>query len=987
MVAGAKAGFTSTGVASLTTVVTGLGFRPKAMAFATLGVTGDGGGTGTGNHGISRGFSDGTNHCYVAWQGDSAVSPTNVNRYLSTTKCIRIMNGVGGATFYEATVAFDDDGFTLTWNAVPNLSSLQFEWEAYGGNDITNVAVGTLTCPTTVTTLDVNVGFVPDFGMFLCSSQTAVGAAAGANMSWGYARSSSKETCGAICVADAQTMATAVNAINTVRNNATLYGLIASTGLVDFAADLVSFDQGGAGTTFRLNFSDAPAAAYLVPYMVIKGGLWDVGTMTAPTGDSSVTGVGFLPDLVGVSGAGMASTATAGVVNTLGTEAISSFGACVGGTNTGGTTPATGGHVKLEHSDDVTTIVRRSQASALIASPFAVQQALTLKSRDSDGFTVTSDTGGAAPLNVVWGWYACQLVAGPPTHLGAATLAGTTSLSATGATTLGAAATLAGAATVNATGTVPVIHQATATLAGTSTVTGTLRQQHEAAATLVGTSAGLNTGTVTRLATATLAGAATTSFTAGEVTRLGAGTLAGVSAVSPIGTVTRLATATLGGAGVVDATGQSGPASVTHLGQATLAGTSTTAGTGTIERTATAILSGAATTSLTGQVTRLASALLAGQGLVTTVEQVTRLGAALLTGQATVSATGNVGGTSAATISGTSNFVINGITGGGYVPPRVISVTPAGGGTVVTVTWTASQPVSSPYYYLEIGLDAPGGGLYGADALNPATVYVPANDTWVYYFTVQARVGGQWQDFYDNPFIYNASPRQAQSTLGGSGVVGASAGVTSPAQATIAGTGAVVAVGSVSGVQDGAATLAGTGAVLATGTRTVSATALLSGQGTVAPTGQVTRLAVTALAGAGTVSATGQREALGVATLAGTSTVVATGTVQQAALLGAATIAGTATVSATGAVASVRLGGATLAGTSTVFATGTVQHLILAIATIAGTATVTATGRVSHRSFGDTGGRETLFELLSWDGVVDELITYTDTRDFLQLVE
>ena len=391
MVASAYAGSVAANTGSTTTTVTGLGFQPKVVIFTASIATADTWSTLDTPASISRGFSDGTSHRATAWAGDTAVGTTNVGKAFSETKCIVLLSNGTPTVLNEATVAMTADGFTLTWNSTPAAAYI-VKYEAFGGTDITNVAIGSATMPTTVTTLDTNVGFVGDFGMFLSASLTAAGTGTGLNMSWGWASSSTKECAGSISASDGQTMSGNVNAKSWTRDDACLTGNVTSSGIVDFIADFVTFDQGAAGTTFRLNFSDAPPSAYKFAYLIIKGGSWDVGVSARPTTAiaQTVTGMAFQPNFVGFAGTQAAS------LNSLTQLAVSSFSAAHG----------TGNEFAIAayHNTSINTVAdtRKTSSNVAVRELSATTAVADFTSFNSDGWTITWTDAGTPAIQMMW---------------------------------------------------------------------------------------------------------------------------------------------------------------------------------------------------------------------------------------------------------------------------------------------------------------------------------------------------------------------------------------------------------------------------------------------------------------------------------------------------------------------------------------------------------------------------------------------------------
>jgi hypothetical protein len=98
---------TSTGTKS-----TSLGFRPKAVIFATIAQT-----TRNSTHtdgAMCIGYSDGTNQAAIYGGGDGGSNPFSTNRYHADGSCL-LMADYTDTLNAEATCTFTGDGFTLDW--------------------------------------------------------------------------------------------------------------------------------------------------------------------------------------------------------------------------------------------------------------------------------------------------------------------------------------------------------------------------------------------------------------------------------------------------------------------------------------------------------------------------------------------------------------------------------------------------------------------------------------------------------------------------------------------------------------------------------------------------------------------------------------------------------------------------------------------------------------------------------------------------------
>lgn len=340
---------------------------------------------------MSRGFTDGTNHRAQGWAAQSAVATSNTGRATITNRCIALTT-FAGAALNAATCAMDADGFTLTWDSTP-AAAYRIMYEAFGGTDITNVAVGHITEPTAAGVIDTNIGFVGDVGFFLSSAFVSSSHGVHASHGFGMAVSSTKEwVCSMSGGQDAQTMAANVNAVSVFLDDACIAYVNPIAATLSARADFVSFNQGATNNTFRVNFSVASVARFH-PYMVIKGGRWDVGSSTKPTANPSIqtiSGIAFQPTIVGVA------TSSATALNTVTSHGMSAYGASTGDTSE----VSAGGY-----SDDViNTVVNQWASSTRILFERTANVEADFLSFYADGFDM--GWGGAVGVASYVGWWA-----------------------------------------------------------------------------------------------------------------------------------------------------------------------------------------------------------------------------------------------------------------------------------------------------------------------------------------------------------------------------------------------------------------------------------------------------------------------------------------------------------------------------------------------------------------------------------------------------
>lgn len=160
-----------------------------------------------------------------------------------------------------------------------------------------NVKVGAITAKdgTTGAQAYTGVGFQPKGTIFLNSRQTAVGNVAGAGINIGIAGINAEDILGGYNSAD--NVAT-TDIIRSLRNNRIYESLPYGSSSADSAATLTTNDADG----WTMNFTTV-GAAYKIPYLTIGGtDITNVVSSTfalnTGTGNQSVTGLGFQPDII-----------------------------------------------------------------------------------------------------------------------------------------------------------------------------------------------------------------------------------------------------------------------------------------------------------------------------------------------------------------------------------------------------------------------------------------------------------------------------------------------------------------------------------------------------------------------------------------------------------------------------------------------------------------------------------------------------------------
>jgi len=297
----AKAGsFTCPASAATDTVVSGLGFTPKAIIFLTSGLTAEG---YRANAEMCLGFTAGPAAGQNAYQYSRAidnVSTTDNSTAGATGLCIRAIAG----TMAGLLKSFDTDGFTIDWTAVTSGAIVYYL--ALGGPDLTNAEVVEFTSETVTGNHSYASSFKPDFAIFLLDD--GVGASGG-HFSCGVAKSPTERWAYGHSGRHLATMTASIDANRNQRADRCILE-VGVAGTNEFAADLVSFD---ATPGFTLNwitvttFSPQP----LFRALLLKGGSYAVGNNAKPTGaataNQDISGFGFNPAAVFLFAFGLAA--------------------------------------------------------------------------------------------------------------------------------------------------------------------------------------------------------------------------------------------------------------------------------------------------------------------------------------------------------------------------------------------------------------------------------------------------------------------------------------------------------------------------------------------------------------------------------------------------------------------------------------------------------------------------------------------------------
>jgi hypothetical protein len=388
----------STAAAGNTVAVSGVGFQPKVIFFWWSGITGSADAASGGNH--KRGFgvaASPTSRWEVDGQAENAQGISDCDSSFRTDACIATRTTTNTTDGLMDLQSMDSDGFTLVIDDA-FATDIRVHYLALGGDDITDVATGTLTEPSSTGNQDItSLSFQPNFVLF-GSISDASGSPAAQNDSpimVGAAASSNQR--GVLNTG-------AANGEETMDAKSYLYGgecvgmFSGTLGSTNGRADLVQFLSNG----FRLNWLEVSGTSHIVAFVAIKGGRFRMGGITIPTTSSTqiaVSGLGFSPKATLLLSHGKAQD-TQDTVTADDRYIVGAFT----GTSERGCQSAF--DEDAQASSDIEMMVEHDQCLARLLTGASVEGLVDVQSIDSDGFTlVTESTSGSS-------WYAVYISVG-----------------------------------------------------------------------------------------------------------------------------------------------------------------------------------------------------------------------------------------------------------------------------------------------------------------------------------------------------------------------------------------------------------------------------------------------------------------------------------------------------------------------------------------------------------------------------------------------
>ncbi len=326
---------TGTGLADIPAVFSGSpAFSPKFFLLWTTDSTNV---TSTSDYSIAfgAGSSPTSQWAYVTGILDNT-DPENCFSGVFNTDVLRVYRGTAPTLVVQLQVkSIDANGFTVT-PVIASAADIPVFYMAFGGSDITNVYLDVATQPASTGTFDTTApGFRGDFLLAIMSHNTAFGvsgAGSPAKFQIGFCDGANAALHSSWGGASQSPSATQTYTRGAAGQLEFLAAQVGAPGAVDTSQE-DSFVQ-WLSNGFRLNVVKASGVQALIPYLVVKGARWKVGSVVVPAaaGNFSNTGAWWQPvGLFMVLGPGTAQNALS--TPTMGTRF--SLGAAVSATSRG----------------------------------------------------------------------------------------------------------------------------------------------------------------------------------------------------------------------------------------------------------------------------------------------------------------------------------------------------------------------------------------------------------------------------------------------------------------------------------------------------------------------------------------------------------------------------------------------------------------------------------------------------------------------------
>lgn len=657
----------TTGTGTTPVSLTGFGFAPKAVRFRWIGRTGTADGISRGTADFGWGFAVSGSDRAVCAHSTDAAGTSACRQAMLDDSSIATVSGAGALVGKAHIASWDSGGVTIAIGSAFGVD-LEVEVIAWGGDDITNVAIGnTAAEPAATGTVDTTgVGFPPDSIQFIGISQVSSFASpsqiqANSSMFAGHAVKNPAGTIsnGVLANGGKNGVATTVT-VNYCRVGECIARFDATPGAtLDAFANVSAIIADG----FTLNWGrvNATGVTRIYFYLAIKGGQWEIpATITQPT--STATDIAVTTNFTPNGAMFFSSARTA--AETQGTATNSSqdnYGSAIRDVVAGTTSEGemlvrdTNGQV----GSVVSTYSNHTHSNATMGNGVLTVEmhtttwggtSITCRMTTADATQRRFHAftwGSGLARQVYYPEYPGQRGVGPPTawvrrakilqpwndnaQAPSGDIVGTDSLTVTTTGAITGDGALAGTATL--------------TLTSNGTLLGTGQLAASASCLLDSTGALTGTGTLTGSASLTLTTTGTT---------FGSGALVGSE------TFTGTTTGALAGAGqLASTTACVLTATATITGGIDIVGSTTLLLTPTGAITGNGALATNTTFNVQGTGTALASGALAAVGTIATTADGVLLGAGVAVGSASIAFTGSATLTGTGALVGTSTIVFS----------------------------------------------------------------------------------------------------------------------------------------------------------------------------------------------------------------------------------------------------------------------------------------------------------------------------------------
>jgi hypothetical protein len=390
----------TTDVLNSTKAVTGLGFSPKAIRFYWVGLQSNSP-TAANSQVVSErrgiGFAQSTTSraCVGTLSTDNSGNAACASIW-SNTACVITVSSAGTVDGLLDISSIDTDGFTLIVDDVTPANITVF-WEAWGGDEITNVTIGAIAEPAATGTQNYTAtGFVTSpptrnqcvmFAGVQTVNASGTGAAEDSGLHVGFATGTATANNITICGNSDQGSATMDTDGYNYTGDCLSMIVIAGGTAVNARATLSAY-----GTDlFTLNWLARATTNRRSIYMAIKGGEWSAGstTIAGNTLNSTSTIVDRPFDIRGVSLIGAMKTQSTAATATAQDRMGFGSGISTAARNSAGVID-----IDALATSNVATSVNYTQVLVYPSTAGALQTAYDISNLNANSLTLITDTAG-----------------------------------------------------------------------------------------------------------------------------------------------------------------------------------------------------------------------------------------------------------------------------------------------------------------------------------------------------------------------------------------------------------------------------------------------------------------------------------------------------------------------------------------------------------------------------------------------------------------